>query len=415
MVRTRRQVAEARAAQPQAETDGRRNVVREHAGRGKGSPKRVALNDVEQAFRKLVQQGVNTESTLKKKIAVIRSLTRHWLRHKNIGLDRLATYDLKQMLGSAEFLEWLPQVYPNQSTRATTLGAVVSLLDVLGSRTVGVTAAGYDAIWNKMQNEAAARDRQRDQNEPRDFDVDVSWDVIVAAEKQLRDNEYASEQHLVLALYTLLPPRRGDYFDCRYVTREPAVDTKNYIVVPENEDDSCWVILGSYKTVRAYGRYVLKLSADSQYAKFMTDIDVLNDTIRKYVEEKNLRNNKLFFPDRNGNANPARFHSVLKAALFKTTGVHLGIRNLRRMYITYINAGPPMSAADKKSLGFMMGHSVSMSDTYRQLDQLQEAYATREENAEAANEAYDTVMADGQRLVDVLQRIGDIIHEALTT
>jgi len=63
----------------------------------------------------------------------------------------------------------------------------------------------------------------------------------------------------------------------------------------------------------------------------------------------------------------------------------------------------------------MMGHSVSMSDTYRQLDQLQEAYATREENAEAANEAYDTVMADGQRLVDVLQRIGDIIHEALTT
>jgi len=147
----------------------------------------------------------------------------------------------------------------------------------------------------------------------------------------------------------------------------------------------------------------------------MTDIDVLNDTIRKYVEEKNLRNNELFFPDRNGNANSARFHSVLKAALFKTTGVHLGIRNLRRMYITYINAGPPMSAADKKSLGFMMGHSVSMSDTYRQLDQLQEAYATREENAEAANEAYDTVMADGQRLVDVLQRIGDIIHEALTT
>jgi len=411
MVRTRRQVAEARAAQPQAETDGRRNVVREHAGRGKGSPKRITLNDVEQAFRKLVQQGVNTESTLKKKIAVIRSLTRHWLRHKNIGLDRLATYDLKQMLGSAEFLEWLPQVYPNQSTRATTLGAIVSLLDVLGSRTVGVNAVGYDAIWNSMQQEAAARDRQRDQNEPRDFDVDISWDRIVAAEKQLRDTEFASEQHLVLALYVLLPPRRGDYFDCRYVTREPAADGKNYIVVPENEDDPCWVILGSYKTVRAYGRYLVKLSPDSQYAKYMTDINVLNETIREYAKEKTLRSNDLFFPDRNGNANSARFHSVLKAALFKTTGVHLGIRNLRRMYVTHINAGPPLSTADRKNIAYMCGHSLSTADTYRQLDQLQEAYEARGDNTEA----YDTVLNDSQRLVDVLQRIGDIIHEALTT
>ena len=88
----------------------------------------------------------------------------------------------------------------------------------------------------------------------------VPWPEVVAKEQQLAAREYASPDHLLLAMYCLIEPLRQDYGALRImVDRMPAADAVgNYLAIAR---DGSWgkLILTEYKTAKKYGTYTRDL------------------------------------------------------------------------------------------------------------------------------------------------------------
>jgi integrase len=187
------------------------------------------------------------------------------------------------------------------------------------------------------------------------------------------------------------------------------------LVVPEDPEEPCWFHIADYKTARAFGTYRIKLSADSEHARFVEDIPLLNQIIRAWKEKqsdmvrtrKSYRNPRgLVLPNAAGKTDDGRFQRIIKEAIKKDTGKTIGIRQIRRIYATHLSLGPPMSTADKEAVAFMMGHSMQQSDTYRIIDeatrQYNEAQRDRDETREELGRS-DRQLDALQEMVDELQ------------
>jgi hypothetical protein len=221
-----------------------------------------------------------------------------------------------------------------------------------------------------------------------------------------------------MSLVTLLPPRRSDYAMCKWATDVPAANAPgNFIVVPEDPDEPCWFHIADYKTSRAFGTYRIKLSADSEHAKFIEDIPLLNRVIRAWKEKqsdlvrtrKSYRNpHGLVLPNAAGKTDDGRFQRTIKESIKRDTGKTIGIRQIRRIYATHLSLGPPMSTADKQKVAFMMGHGLEQSDTYRILEQAERQYNAAQRERDETRQ--DLGRADRQ--VDLLE---EMLQEMETT
>ena len=93
----------------------------------------------------------------------------------------------------------------------------------------------------------------------------VPWPDVVAKERQLAATEYASSDHLLLAMYSLIEPLRQDYGALRIVVdRLPPTDAAtptNYLAIAR---DGSWgkLVLHEYKTFKKYGAYSRDLPLD---------------------------------------------------------------------------------------------------------------------------------------------------------
>lgn len=90
----------------------------------------------------------------------------------------------------------------------------------------------------------------------------VPWPDVVAKERQLATTEYASSDHLLLAMYSLIEPLRQDYGALRIIVdRLPPTDattTTNFLAIAR---DGSWgkLVLHEYKTFKKYGAYTRDL------------------------------------------------------------------------------------------------------------------------------------------------------------
>ena len=88
----------------------------------------------------------------------------------------------------------------------------------------------------------------------------VPWPEVIAKERQLAATEFASSDHLLLAMYSLIEPLRQDYGALRIlVDRLPPADAAtNFLAIAR---DGSWgkLVLHEYKTFKKYGAYTRDL------------------------------------------------------------------------------------------------------------------------------------------------------------
>lgn len=82
----------------------------------------------------------------------------------------------------------------------------------------------------------------------------INWNDVLTKEQELAGTQYASDNHLLLALYCLIPPGRLDYNEVEIMYKEPPEERDtNYLVITGPE--TMHIFLNQYKTAKKYGMY----------------------------------------------------------------------------------------------------------------------------------------------------------------
>lgn len=235
-------------------------------------------------------------------------------------------------------------------------------------------------FYTKRQNEynQLASRKSGDNTPPDRFPNGLPpWSDVAELHKKFDNGSKYGANHLLVALYTLIPPRRGDYRTLVYLAEPPkfepkVADKKRDTKVRDTKGnpynfiypkgDSYEMVLGQYKTDGRYGVYKTMLPKE------------LGDIITGYLKHKKIGDNTVMFrtttkPTVAGKYNPVEPSSfpnkVSNAFAVKYKTHKLNIGNLRHMYITS-NVKGSMTTNQKQDIADKMGHSIGMQDRYRQ-------------------------------------------------
>jgi hypothetical protein len=178
----------------------------------------------------------------------------------------------------------------------------------------------------------------------------ISWDDIL----RVRDNlTYGSDEHLLLSMYTIVPPRRQlDYYQIR-VYSDPA----------EKPDRAQTHV----HLAGAKGPYILvtRFKTDKFYRPFYNK---LPDELVKIIKQ-NLDNNPreyLFVGAKNrpfttANGFTKYSNNILKR-LFNNK--YMTVNILRHASATYINQKPDVTFGERERHAYQMGHSINKQLSY---------------------------------------------------
>lgn len=87
----------------------------------------------------------------------------------------------------------------------------------------------------------------------------VSWDAIIQARDELAQNKYtfANLEHLLLAMYTYMPPRRQMDYAILQIYTDPNVDPShdhNFIHLYSHKYKSPYIVIANFKTAKYYNK-----------------------------------------------------------------------------------------------------------------------------------------------------------------
>lgn len=184
----------------------------------------------------------------------------------------------------------------------------------------------------------------------------VPWERILQIRDEIPDEEKNSSQdYLVMAVYTMIPPVRSDLGDVR-IWRSPAnVDADkhaNYLLIAEETDDMT-LVLTEFKTSKTRKPYSRQLPP--QLCKAIADS--LRDNPRKFL---------LVSPSTGkpfGNA--STFSNYVARVLKRTLGTkHASINMLRHSFVTSLDFNKMTPRQIEETAAALM-HSPDMMSRYR--------------------------------------------------
>lgn len=185
---------------------------------------------------------------------------------------------------------------------------------------------------------------------PRELENWVSWKAVQNKLRELSVTSYASTEHLLLSMYSMIEPLRADYGNVKLVRRPVMDDVKegNFISLPPAQPQ---LTLNEYKTAGRYGQFRRDLPA------------ALVDVISKSLET-NPR--QYLFVDESGrpytNKNSyARFANRLLEKIFKK---RFTIRMLRHSFISNIDFNETTPGQLMQHSHNML-HSIAQQQLYR--------------------------------------------------
>lgn len=251
----------------------------------------------------------------------------------------------------------------------------------LGAEMAGAKTVAIDFYTKKMNEYAGTANKEREENYiPAKFGDEMPpWSDIANVSNEFTGSAKYNENHLVTALYTMIPVRRLEYFTMIYLDKKP---TKEPVIKPhkanknKHKDDNGnpWnyiypngdafdMVLGDYKTVKSYGLYQTTLPAN------------LSKVIRGYIKKNDVKNGEYLI--RTGNLNPYKGESaskkVTRAFSIKYHKHSLSLDNVRHMYDTSLQKDEfevngkkwsQMTKREKKQITMSMGHSLDESLEY---------------------------------------------------
>lgn len=178
----------------------------------------------------------------------------------------------------------------------------------------------------------------------------VHWADVVAKEQELARTQYASDHHVLLAMYTLIEPARQDYAQVFLTPRPPSDQTQgNYIILPPVGDAT--LVLNEYKTAKTYSTYTRVLPEN------------LTAIIRASLAR---RPRQYLFTMRDGSPfSKSSFIQYSNNILKRLFGRSFTVRMMRHSYISegidFNNSAP----GDLFEAAKHMHHSVAQQQLYR--------------------------------------------------
>jgi hypothetical protein len=153
-------------------------------------------------------------------------------------------------------------------------------------------------------------------------------------------------EKLLLAMYTMIPPVRADYYSTQIIKEGDVPQTDNYIILKNGHAE---LVITKYKTSRKHGDIRHPVLPDELYQII---IKSLNIAPRTYLFEKN---GKPFTPN-----TFCKWSSSILQELFN---VDLTLTIIRHIYITSLDLSK-MTVEDKNNLGKLMGHTIGIQAEY---------------------------------------------------
>jgi hypothetical protein len=179
----------------------------------------------------------------------------------------------------------------------------------------------------------------------------IQWNDVIECEKKLQKDEYASRAHLLVAIYSLIPPRRlGDYQDMEVFKKKTECDaaTGNKMLI-NTRNKYADMSISDYKTSGIYETYEKRIEG------------VLFTIIKTNLaaeKQRYLFENTLDAPYVSGTFSKA-VADVFKRKLCAS----LDVNSLRHLEITAFIATDPNLHA-REELAREMGNSVEMQQLY---------------------------------------------------
>lgn len=158
-----------------------------------------------------------------------------------------------------------------------------------------------------------------------------------------------SLDHLIVSLYTYIPPRRREYYNMIVSFNKPESYDKrlNYVIVPE--DDNAFFVFNEYKTKSTYGEQIIELPS------------ALDNIVRMYIILNRIIEGDKLIPVKT----PTNMTKRVQHAFAKGFDKSISINILRHSYVThYMNTCQQLTAGIIKETSWKMAHSVEESTMY---------------------------------------------------
>lgn len=178
----------------------------------------------------------------------------------------------------------------------------------------------------------------------------LDWDQIIEIRKVYKDclndpkcigemteGEYKRwyMKYVVLCLYTMIPPQRGQVFYNCYIDKD----------VPEAnifDTTAKQLIIRNEKTTKSYGIRTIKVPTE------------LNDIVKEW---KRVSNSELLMPNAKGSAMSSPAWTQFMKSVFKRD---VSTDMLRKIYVSHMIGDKGISMEERVKLADQMGHSASM-------------------------------------------------------
>lgn len=186
----------------------------------------------------------------------------------------------------------------------------------------------------------------------------VKWNDVL----KIRDNlELGSDEHLLLSMYTYIPPRRQldyarlrVYFDPDY---EPVKD-HNHFHVYSNKHKSAYIFINEYKTSKSYMDHF--------------DTEIPNELVKAVIVSFQKRpRREMFVTSKGCPFTDANHFQIYSNKLLKEIfgNMYISVTSLRHSFATFLKTLTNLSVNEHDKYARKMGHSLERSLEYVLFDE----------------------------------------------
>ncbi len=155
---------------------------------------------------------------------------------------------------------------------------------------------------------------------------------------------------LLLAMYTLIPPVRADYYATHIIKDGEVPDSDNYIILKNNTAE---LVIRKYKTSRKHGEIRHPILPTELY-------NIIIESLNKYPRKYLFQNNQKPYT-------PNGFCKWSTNILQKLFNVDLTLTMIRHIYISSLDMSN-MNLEQKHNIAKLMGHTIGLQAEYEWKD-----------------------------------------------
>lgn len=316
---------------------------------------------------------------------------------KMFGKDLDATNDIIPMLNDFKRVEAYLADKKGRSGGSLSTNSLKSYYTTL-KLAAEVAHATKDAIefYTKQMNQHANVSNQavKENTIPEKFADDgmPEWKDIKDIASQFTNGSKYGQNHMLTAMYTLIPPRRLEYRSLYYLDKKP---TKQPVIKPPKEkgdkdnDGTPWNYL--YPDGNTYTMVLTDYKTNKQYKVYQTKLPVeLGKVITGYLKKQNIENGDLFFTKQSGAMySQSEFSKRLSNAFKVKYDKHsLTVDDLRHIYINHLDLNQ-LSIQEKEDIAVAMGHSWQKQAEYKQVKKGKKAPVVSNEDSNVDEQTND--------------------------